>query len=187
LPSSLPLVTPVVRHHRFSRFFAAPRRRCVASTPEALEPRRLLAADPAVMLRSVIASTEIDAVGNPPVAAVVGELVTHRLTLEVPAGTLRDAVLDVTLDESLGYAQFVGAASSSPSLSVSGSLAPTAAPDGRSVAFALGTLDNADLDPATPETIEFTFRTVVRNVAAARAAAGAATTARFTQIGRAHV
>jgi hypothetical protein len=154
-----------------------------ASSPEPLERRRLLTADPIVGLRSELVATEIDAAGNAADAAVVGELATHRLTLEIPGGSLRESVLHEALGDALAYVEFVGAEISSPLVSVSGSLTPVLAADGRSLSFDLGIIVNEDLDPTTAETITFTYRSIVRNVAAARAAVPAATAARFTAAG----
>ncbi|NCX98481.1 MAG: hypothetical protein EBX35_07870, partial [Planctomycetia bacterium] len=135
-------------------------------------------------LRSDLAATEIDALGNAADAAVVGELVTHTLTLGLAAGTLRDSVLREAFADALAYVGFLRAETSSPLVTVSGSLTPVLAADGRSLSFALGTIVNADVDPTTTETITFTYRSIVRNVAAARDSATSSSTARFTAAGR---
>ena len=89
-----------------------------------------------------------------------------EFTLWLAAGTLRDSVLREAFADALAYVGFLRAETSSPLVTVSGSLTPVLAADGRSLSFALGTIVNADVDPTTTETITFTYRSIVRNVAA---------------------
>ena len=172
---------------RSPRPLASRRRRpCRHTTPrpERLEARQLLAADAGVTLQSELAATEINAGGNASDAAVVGELVTHTLTLTLAGGTLRDSVLHEAFGDALSYVGFVRAETSSPLVTVSGGLTPVLAGDGRSLSFPLGTIVNADVDPTTTETVTFTYRSIVRNVAAARDAVTSVSTSRFTAAGR---
>ena len=141
--------------------------------------------DPAVitiatenLLDKELVSTEIVDAFNAANEAVIGELVTYRVTITVPEAIMPDAVLVDRLDNRnrLAFVEMVGADTGfgpgvtvSSGVSFTGSAVPTVTDNGRRLEFDLGSITNSDTDNATVETITFEYRAVVLNTASANA------------------
>lgn len=118
-------------------------------------------------LSKQLVGTEIINAHNASNQAVIGELVTYRLTIGFPEGTTSAATVVDTLDAGLA---FVGMDLTSPvvtsaGVSISGSTNPTVAPGGQTVTWNLGTVTNTDNNNATNESIVLTYQAIVLNVA----------------------
>ena len=110
-------------------------------------------------------------------AVVVGEIVTYRVTLSVPEGTLPAATVVDTLPDGMAYVGCTDGSPILPSAGVSTDLAggfaaacnaptdPTVGAGGQLVTFDLGTVTNATTDNGPLETIVITYDAVVLNVA----------------------
>ena len=106
--------------------------------------------------------TEIDDSFNGSNDAVIGELVTYRLTVTFPEGTTPQAVIVDTLDSGLA---FVGQTSSSLNdVTIGGSLTPTVSANGRTVSWDFGTVTDANLSNNTDGSITVEYQAVVLNV-----------------------
>ena len=96
--------------------------------------------------------------------AAIGEKVTYSVTITVPQGTTPGAQVIDTLPAGLGFVQ-LDSTSFSPGLSSSNGAAPTITINGTKVTFNFGTLTDSDTNPSTPETVTFTYDTVVKDIA----------------------
>jgi fimbrial isopeptide formation D2 family protein/uncharacterized repeat protein (TIGR01451 family) len=109
-----------------------------------------------------LVGTEIDDAFNGATDAVIGELVTYRLTVSFPEGTTPNAVILDTLDNGLA---FVGQTSSSlDDVSITGSLTPTISGNGRTVTWDFGTVTDSNLANDTDGSITVEYQAVVLNV-----------------------
>ena len=101
--------------------------------------------------------------------AVIGEIVTYELEVEIPEGTLPGASILDTLDLGLAFVDVLSV--STGSLSVENTIGLGTAPantnitsNGRRIEFDFGDIDNNDTDNSTPETITIRYRAVVLNI-----------------------
>ena len=107
-----------------------------------------------------LVGTGIDSPANATGQVVAGERVAYELTVTLPEGTTRDAVVIDTLDPGLVFHSAevvaVGPAGDAVTSTATGGLAgvsPTWDPAARTVRFELGDLVNAETDDAAPETV----------------------------------
>ena len=144
--------------------------------------------DPAVitiatnnLLHKQLVSTEIVDAFNANNEAVIGELVTYRVTLTVPEATMPNARIVDSLDgrNRLAFVEMVGV-TTSPGISITGSTTPVVSDSGRRLTFDLGDIANNDTDNSVAETITFEYRAVVLNVQAAQGGGRVRNTARLT-------
>jgi large repetitive protein len=92
--------------------------------------------------KSLIGTSIIDT-WNSNTQAVIGELATFSLTIDVPRGTTPSAVVVDSLPAGLAFKQMVGTPVIDPDISFTGSLAPVVTDNGRTVTFNLGDVTNA--------------------------------------------
>ena len=107
-----------------------------------------------------LVGTGIDSPANAADRVVAGERVAYELTVTLPEGTTRDAVVIDTLDPGLVFHSAevvaVGPAGDAVTSTATGGLAgvsPTWDPAARTVRFELGDLVNAETDDAASETV----------------------------------
>ena len=116
-----------------------------------------------VTAAKTLVGTEISRAGNGAAQAVIGELVTYRLTLTVPEGTTPGVVFQDTLDQGLAYAGNVSLVATSgvtvannpPTVSV---LDPSV---GSQVQFTLGDVVNTNSANAGNDQVVITYQAVV--------------------------
>ena len=118
-----------------------------------------------------LVGTEIDNAVNGSTQAVIGELVSYRLTLTIPEGVTPDAQAVDTLDAGLAFVQ-VDSVTLSPGLSTENAIGIGTAPanvviggSGSVVTFNPGDVTNVNRDNTVPETLEIVYTAVVLNVA----------------------
>jgi fimbrial isopeptide formation D2 family protein len=116
-----------------------------------------------------LVSTEIDNAVNALAQAVIGELVTYRLTLTVPEGTTPDAQIVDTLDPGLAFVR-VESVTLSTDLTAENAIGTGPAPanvtiggSGGTITFNPGDLTNVNRDNAVAETLEIIYTAVVLN------------------------
>lgn len=138
---------------------------------------------PAATLSATLVGTEIADATNANNEAVVGEIVTYRVSVTVSEGTTPGVVLTDALDPQLA---FVGVVSATlpPGVTVSGSLTPTVTNGGRNLSWSLGNAVNTDTDAGVTEVIEFVYTAVVANTADTSAGDLANNGVRLTYTGR---
>ena len=120
----------------------------------------------------IIVSSEIEHADNLRNEGVIGELVTYRITLDIPEGDMPGAQLVDTLDAGLAFVQIdsvttsagvthtpitPGPSPTNPAVSSAGG------GTGNRLTFNLGDIDNINLNDAV-ETIEIVYTAVVLNV-----------------------
>lgn len=145
--------------------------------------------DPAVvsiardnLLAKQLVGTEVVTATNSNTEAVVGEIVTYRVTLTVPEATMPGAVLTDLLDPQLAFVALDSAVLST-GVSLTGSTTPVVTNNGRTLTFTLGTITNTDRDNAATETIVLTYRAVVVNTTQTNASDQVNNAAAFTFAG----
>lgn len=117
-------------------------------------------------ITKTVVNSEIVAPGNGVAQAVVGEVVTYKVTIQIPEGTTINGRVIDTMEPGLAFVDFLGFENSNPGqLSVAGSTSPSIQDAGKRLVWSLGDLVNANRDNSTPETITFYYRAVVTNVA----------------------
>ncbi len=114
-----------------------------------------------------LTGTEIVHANNANDEAIIGELVTYRLTANFPEGTTSSATIVDTLDPGLA---FVGMDLTTPvvtsaGLAITGNTTPSITPGGQTITWNLGTVTNTDVNNAAAETIVLTYQAMVLNVA----------------------
>ena len=116
-----------------------------------------------------LVGTEIDNAVNASAQAVIGELVTYRLTLTVPEGTTPDAQIVDTLDPGLAFVR-VESVTLSTDLTAENAIGTGPAPanvtiggSGGTITFNPGDLTNVNRDNAVAETLEIVYTAVVLN------------------------
>jgi large repetitive protein len=114
-------------------------------------------------LAKSLESSEIENTANARNRAVIGELVTYKVTATLPEGVTPNATIVDTLPTGLAFVDFSGYTASS-GVTFTGSATPTITNSGRTVTFNLGDVTNANRDNATAETISLIYRAVVLNV-----------------------
>jgi fimbrial isopeptide formation D2 family protein/uncharacterized repeat protein (TIGR01451 family) len=124
-----------------------------------------------------IVSSEIEDVNNARDEGVIGELVTYRLTLNIPEGNIPGAQLVDTLDSKLAFVQ-VDSVTLSPGVTTVNAIGTGATPanvtiggTGNVLTFDFGDIDNTNDDDAV-ETIEIVYTSVVLNVSGNQTGAG---------------
>ena len=142
--------------------------------------------DPAVitiatnnLLHKELVSTEFVDAFNANNEAVVGELVTYRVTITVPEAIMPNAVLVDKLDTRTAFVDMV-AVTPSPGVTISGSFSQVVSNNGQTVTFNIGDITNSDTNNATTETITFEYRAVVLNASNANAGGRVRNTASLT-------
>ncbi|MDF1810898.1 MAG: isopeptide-forming domain-containing fimbrial protein, partial [Verrucomicrobiales bacterium] len=134
----------------------------------------------APVVSKTVFDTSLNTTANDNSEAVIGELITYELTIEIPEGELDNVRIVDRMDDGLAFVN-VTSVTASPSLTSSaGDLAnlvgivtdPGSGPDnGNAVSFGfgatpgLGTLTNSNTDNAATETITIQYTAVVLNVA----------------------
>ncbi len=120
---------------------------------------------------------------------VVGEVITYEVTLQVPEGTLTNAMFIDVLDANrLGFADLISASSSagvsfdSGEVFVSQVPGDSGGPSNR-LAFNLGTVTNTNTDNSTADTITLTYSAVVLNTSATNTGVAVNNTARLQHSG----
>ncbi|MCA9212871.1 MAG: isopeptide-forming domain-containing fimbrial protein, partial [Planctomycetales bacterium] len=123
-----------------------------------------------VMTKTIV-DTSINNTANSDTEAVVGELITYELVIEVLEGTVPSAVITDTLDSGLAFVDVVSV--DTGTLVVANTIDTGTAPtnttitnSGGTIDFDFGDIDNSDIDNATTETITIQYRVVVLNLAA---------------------
>lgn len=125
-----------------------------------------------------LVGTEINDANNGAADAVIGELVTYRLTVTFPEGTTPNAVILDTLDNGLA---FVGQTSATLNdVTISGSTSPVVSGNGRTVTWDFGTVTDANLSNNTDGSITIEYQAVVLNVAGNQAGTSLDNSATFT-------
>jgi uncharacterized repeat protein (TIGR01451 family)/fimbrial isopeptide formation D2 family protein len=139
----------------------------VSPLVELTDMARVTVADPSSA--KTLVGTEINATGNAANRAVIGELVSYRLTITAPEGRSSNVTIVDTLDTGLAFVD-ITSVTFSPGLSSSNAVSVGATPTnttitsaGRVITFNLGTLTNANTNNATAETISIEYRAVVLN------------------------
>ncbi|MFN2275277.1 MAG: hypothetical protein ACK2TX_10565, partial [Anaerolineales bacterium] len=127
-----------------------------------------------VLVKSLL-SSEIENASNARAEAVIGEIATYSITIDVPEGEMPGAAVLDTLDSGLAYLDCLSiSASSAISTSIGAGdfseacstfINPPVASPGSSVRFSLGDLINSDRDNSVAELINITYRVVVLNTA----------------------
>lgn len=137
---------------------------------ELTDTARVTIADPTSA--KALVGTEINTTGNAANRAVIGELVSYRLTITAPEGTSSNVSIVDTLDAGLAFVD-VSSVTFSPGLIASNAVTTGAAPtnttitsSGRIITFNLGTLTNANANNAVAETVTIEYRAVVLNTSA---------------------
>ena len=125
-------------------------------------------------------ATEINVATNTDTEAVIGELITYRVTLTIQEGSTPGAQLVDTLDTGLAFVDCLSVTRSSSDLTTSfgagdfsdvcsmgtnPTIGPVGGSAGRLATWTLGTITNANTDNATAETLTFDYRVVVLNIA----------------------
>jgi fimbrial isopeptide formation D2 family protein/uncharacterized repeat protein (TIGR01451 family) len=125
-----------------------------------------------------LVSSEIEDSFNGRNDAVIGELVTYRLTVSFPEGTTPNAVILDTLDNGLA---FVGQTSATLNdVSASSGTSPTVSNDGRTVRWDFGTVTDTNLANDTDGSITIEYQAVVMNVSGNQAGTSLDNTAVFS-------
>ncbi|MCP5150579.1 MAG: isopeptide-forming domain-containing fimbrial protein [Chromatiales bacterium] len=124
--------------------------------------------------KELVSTAVVDA-GNAADEAVVGELVTYRVTVTVPEGVTGNVLVVDTLDAGLAYVDITSVTRSGAALTTdvgagdfsdaAGVFETAIGAQGGSVTFDLGTITNADTDNAVAETVVITYTAVVLDVA----------------------
>ncbi|MEJ2011795.1 MAG: sortase [Anaerolineales bacterium] len=127
-----------------------------------------------VLAKSLV-SSEIENPNNARAQAVIGEIATYSITIDVPEGEMPGAVVLDNFDAGLAFLDCLSiTASSAISTSIGAGdfsegcgafISPPVASPGSSVRFELGDLINTDRDNALAEQITFSYRVVVLNSA----------------------
>jgi LPXTG-site transpeptidase (sortase) family protein len=117
-----------------------------------------------------LVGTEINNAVNGSGQAVIGELVTYRLTLTVPEGVTPDAQIVDTLDPGLAFVR-VDSVTLSTDLTAENTIGTGTSPanvtvggTGNIVTFNPGDLTNTNRDNTVPETLEVVYTAVVLDV-----------------------
>ncbi len=120
-------------------------------------------AAPAVT-KTLVTTSIVDAT-NSATQAVIGELATYTITVQVPQGTMPTAQVIDSMPAGLAYVRTVSAVNNSPATLTIPNLAsaPTVTSSGQTITYDLGTIDNTDTDPTTAETFTITIEAVVLN------------------------
>ena len=132
------------------------------------DPASITLPQPAVT--KVLTGTEIAGTGNNAAnQAVIGELATYTITLNVPEGTTAGAQLVDSLDPGLAFVD-VQSVTLSPGVTTANVVGTGPTPAnvsvtnaGRTVTFNFGNIVNADTNNATAETITIVYQAVVLN------------------------
>jgi LPXTG-site transpeptidase (sortase) family protein len=124
-------------------------------------------------------ATEISIPTNTTAEAVIGELITYRVTLTLPEGSTPAAQLVDTLDTGLAFVDCLSVTRSSADLTTSFGagdfsdvcsmgtnpvISAVGGSAGRRATWDLGTISNANTDNATAETLIIDYRVVVLNI-----------------------
>ncbi|HIK30019.1 MAG TPA: isopeptide-forming domain-containing fimbrial protein, partial [Oscillatoriales cyanobacterium M4454_W2019_049] len=123
------------------------------------------------MLDVALVGTSVNNPNNGNTEAVIGELVTHQITLTIPEGTTPASVLASTLDPGLAFVEFTSITPSANVTSDAVSLGSVAdvnsavsvTNNGGNFSLDLGNLLNANSSDGTPETIVLEYTAVVLN------------------------
>lgn len=121
-------------------------------------------------VKTLVDTSIIDA-NNGRTQAVVGELATFELTIEVPEGTTPDAVVVDSLPAGLAFVQMIGTPVLDPGITVNGSsnpanpaFTPVVTNNGQTLTFSLGNIVNTNPDRQL-HGFTLRYQTVVLNVA----------------------
>ncbi|MCC6146446.1 MAG: isopeptide-forming domain-containing fimbrial protein [Anaerolineaceae bacterium] len=116
-------------------------------------------------LAKIVTGTELNNAQNSATQAVIGELVSYRLTMTIPEGSSPDTVIVDTLDAGLAFVRQDSVTLSDPAnLTVSGSTTPAITNNGQTLTWALGTVTNTANSTGIDETLTFEYTAVVLNV-----------------------
>lgn len=119
-------------------------------------------------LGKLIAGSEFSNTFNTPSQAVIGELITYSLLITAPEGRTPNVVFTDTLDAGLAFAQFLTITASSNITRAGGFaavLTPTVTNSGRTGAWVLGDLFNANSNNTVKDVVTITFNAIVLNAA----------------------
>lgn len=131
--------------------------------------------------KALVGTSIVDAY-NDITQAVIGELATFSLTIDVPRGTTPGAVVVDSLPAGLAFVQMVGTPVVDPDVSFTGSLAPVVTNTGRTVTFDLGDVTNAN-GTDTLQGITLQYEAVVLNVSGNKAGTQLRNNAKLTWTG----
>ena len=113
-------------------------------------------------LQKELVETEIEDANNERREAVVGELITYRVTVTVPEGITPNAVLSDLLDVELGFVEQISV-DVPAGVTFTGSTTPGVSANRRNVTWNLGNITNANASNDVPERIVFTYTVVPLN------------------------
>jgi fimbrial isopeptide formation D2 family protein/uncharacterized repeat protein (TIGR01451 family) len=113
------------------------------------------------LLAKTLVGTSISDTYNSNTEAVVGEIVTYKVTVTVPEARMPNAKIVDNLDDGLVFVDLVSV-TASPGVT-SATPTPSVSNNGRTVTFDFGSIDNLDTDNSKTETIELVYRAVVAN------------------------
>jgi len=122
-----------------------------------------------VISAKTLVGTEITTVNNTATQAVIGELVTYRLDVKVPEGSVGNVVVTDLMDQGLAFVDIVsvttpaGVVMSTPIGTGTNPANVTVINNGRWLAFNLGTVTNSNSSNGALETIQIQYRAVVMN------------------------
>ena len=114
--------------------------------------------------------------------AVIGEIATFELSVDVPRGTTPSAVVVDSLPTGLAFVRMVGAPVVDPGVTFTGSATPVLTNSGRTVTFSLGDVTNANAG-TTPLGITLRYEAVVLNVSTNKAGTQLRNNAKLTWTG----
>jgi len=117
--------------------------------------------------KSLVGTSIVDAF-NSATQAVIGELATFSLRVDVPQGTTPAAVVVDSLPAGLAFKQIVGTPVVDSGVTFTGSLTPAVTNSGRTVTFSLGDVTNAGSND-TLRGITLEYEAVVLNVSSNKA------------------
>jgi LPXTG-site transpeptidase (sortase) family protein len=129
------------------------------------------------LIAKELVSSEINNTYNDNTHAVIGEIITYKLTSTVPEGEVPGAFITDHLDSGLAFLSCTSVVASSADVttdlpdttnefdSVCGTTqASGVTNNGQDIRFNLGNITNANRDNSTPETVTITYQAVVLNV-----------------------
>ena len=131
--------------------------------------------------KTLVGTSIVDAY-NLNTEAVIGEVATFSLTIDVPRGTTPGAVVVDSLPTGLAFVQMVGTPVVDPDVLFTGSLAPVVTNSGRTVTFNLGDVTNAS-STDTLQGITLQYEAVVLNVSGNKAGTQLRNNAKLTWTG----
>ena len=120
--------------------------------PDGISDKTTVTVTSPTVVKSLVDTSIIDA-NNDRTHAVIGELATFELTVEVPEGTTPNAIVVDTLPAGLAFVQMIGTAVVDSGITVNGSSSPTnpaftpvVTNNGQTLTFTLGDIVNTNPD-----------------------------------------